>query len=106
LLETAINNSAGSSTGASSGIGANSVLGRIASGDRAAMRECLSLYGGLVWSMARTFTTNAADAEDAVEDVFIHLWQRAGALMRRKAVRCSLFLLSHGEDWSIGFEGM
>ncbi len=53
------------------------VLPRIAAGDPAAVPDCISRYGGLVWSLARRFLGNAADAEDAVQDVFIELWKNA-----------------------------
>lgn len=62
----------------------NTILERIAAGDRAAMRDCLATYGGLVWSLARTLTPSTADAEDATQDVFVHLWQRAAAFDRSK----------------------
>lgn len=51
------------------------VLGRVAAGDAAATRECLSRYGNLVWSIARRF--EAADAEDAVQEIFLDLWKSA-----------------------------
>ena len=35
-------------------------------------------FGPLVWSLARRFSSNAADAEDAAQDVFIALWRVAG----------------------------
>jgi len=35
-------------------------------------------FGPLVWSLARRFTANAADAEDAAQDVFVALWRVAG----------------------------
>jgi RNA polymerase sigma-70 factor (ECF subfamily) len=54
-----------------------SVLPRIAAGDPAAVPDCIARYGGLVWSLARRFLGNAADAEDAVQDVFIELWKNA-----------------------------
>jgi len=52
------------------------VLGRVAAGDSAAIRECLARYGNLVWSIARRF--EAADAEDAVQEIFLDLWKSAG----------------------------
>lgn len=58
-------------------IGTDCVLPRIASGDPAAVSDCISRYGGLVWSLARRFLGNATDAEDAVQDVFIELWKNA-----------------------------
>jgi RNA polymerase sigma-70 factor (ECF subfamily) len=57
--------------------GTDCVLPRIAAGDPAAVPDCLARYGGLVWSLARRFLGNAADAEDAVQDVFIELWKKA-----------------------------
>jgi RNA polymerase sigma-70 factor (ECF subfamily) len=53
------------------------VLNRVASGDPEAVEECLQTYGGLVWSVARRFCPNYADAEDAVQDVFIEVWRTA-----------------------------
>jgi RNA polymerase sigma-70 factor (ECF subfamily) len=53
------------------------VLPRIAAGDPAAEPDCITRYGGLVWALARRFLGNAADAEDAVQDVFIELWRNA-----------------------------
>ena len=54
------------------------VLQRVAAGDAAAVEECLQSYGGLVWSVARRFCPNYADAGDAVQDVFIEIWRTAG----------------------------
>lgn len=53
------------------------VLERIARGDRAAVPECLDRYGGLVWALARRHAADPADAEDAVQEVFIDLWRSA-----------------------------
>ncbi|MBB3209342.1 RNA polymerase sigma-70 factor (ECF subfamily) [Rhodopirellula rubra] len=55
-----------------------SVLTRIASGDRTAVDDCLDRYGGLVWSLAKRWVGNVDDAEDAVQDIFVELWQQAG----------------------------
>ena len=51
------------------------LLGRVAMGDRAAMRECLAQYGGLVWSLARRF--EGPDPEDAVQEIFVEVWKYA-----------------------------
>ncbi len=53
------------------------LLPRIAAGDPAAVQSCIARYGGLVWGLARRFLGNTADAEDAVQDVFIELWKNA-----------------------------
>jgi RNA polymerase sigma-70 factor (ECF subfamily) len=37
----------------------------------------LDRYGGLVWSMARRFSKQPAEAEDAAQEVFIELWRKA-----------------------------
>lgn len=54
---------------------APSLLSRVAAGDAAAVRECIAQYGGLVWSIARRF--ELADAEDAVQEIFLDLWKSA-----------------------------
>jgi RNA polymerase sigma factor (sigma-70 family) len=54
------------------------LLERVAAGDPSAVEGCLEKYRGLVWSMARRFVGNHADAEDAVQEVFIELWRHAG----------------------------
>ena len=56
---------------------AQAILKRIASGDRTAVEECLSAYGGLVWSIARKMLRNNDDAEDAVQEIFIDVWKNA-----------------------------
>jgi RNA polymerase sigma factor (sigma-70 family) len=57
---------------------APALLERIASGDPLAVEGCMTKYRGLVWSLARQFSRNYADAEDAVQEVFIELWRHAG----------------------------
>jgi len=55
-----------------------SVLQRIASGDSAAVRECMDQYGALVWSLARRLSRTASDAEDATQEIFLDIWRSAG----------------------------
>ena len=77
------------------------VLPRIAAGDPAAVPDCITRYGGLVWSLARRFLGNAADAEDAVQDVFIELWKNAARFdpaRGRVGRRCAAFLQLHRID--------
>ena len=54
-----------------------SILPRIAAGDPAAVEECLEHFGGLVWSLARRFCKEHAEAEDAVQEIFIEIWRNA-----------------------------
>ena len=53
------------------------LLPRIASGDERAVRDCVVRYGALVWSLARRWTAESGDAEDAVQEIFIDLWKTA-----------------------------
>lgn len=53
------------------------VLPNVAAGQPEAIEECLNRYGGLVWSLARRNCPDEQTAEDAVQDVFIKLWQVA-----------------------------
>lgn len=53
------------------------LLHRVASGDSAAVRECIDRYGGLVWSLARRASVGSGDAEDAVQEIFLDLWRSA-----------------------------
>ncbi len=52
-------------------------LERIADGDRGAVADCIETYSGLVWSLARRFLSNEADAEEAVQEIFMELWEKA-----------------------------
>jgi RNA polymerase sigma factor (sigma-70 family) len=53
------------------------LLPRIAGGDQSAVPECISRYGGLIWTLARRRLNSREDAEDAVQEVFIDLWRSA-----------------------------
>ena len=55
-----------------------SILQRIASGDAAAVRDCIDEYGALVWSLARRLTRTPSDAEDATQEIFLDIWRSAG----------------------------
>lgn len=53
------------------------LLPRIAAGDERAVRDCVARYGALVWSLARRWSAESGDAEDAVQEIFIDLWKTA-----------------------------
>ena len=50
-------------------------LPMVAAGHMAAMQECIDHYGPLIWSLARRFSANATDAEDAVQEAFIQAFR-------------------------------
>jgi RNA polymerase sigma-70 factor (ECF subfamily) len=50
------------------------LLSRASLGDPAAVKECLARFGPIVWGLARRMSPTRADAEDAVQDVFLDLW--------------------------------
>lgn len=54
------------------------LLPRIAAGDERAVRECVGRYGALVWSLARRWSPDTGEGEDAVQEIFIDLWRTAG----------------------------
>ncbi|RLS75577.1 MAG: sigma-70 family RNA polymerase sigma factor [Planctomycetota bacterium] len=54
------------------------ILPRVAASEPGAAEEFLARYGGLVWSLVRLAIRNAADAEEAVQDVFVEVWRQAG----------------------------
>jgi len=53
------------------------LLLRVATGDAPAARECVERFGGLVWALARRHTRSTADAEDAVQEIFLDVWRSA-----------------------------
>jgi len=54
-----------------------SILERVARGDQQAVRQCIDEFGGLVWAIARRMTRSRADAEDAVQEIFVDVWRSA-----------------------------
>lgn len=61
------------------------ILERVAAGDQAAVGEFIKRYGDLVWSLARRYLGYHADAEDAVQEIFIEIWNNAGRYDRNVA---------------------
>lgn len=53
------------------------LLPAVARGDAAAVKACLDRYGALVWSLARRMCRSGADAEDAVQEIFVSVWKNA-----------------------------
>lgn len=49
-------------------------LARAASGEKGAVEECVARFGPIVWGLARRMSPTRADAEDAVQEIFLDLW--------------------------------
>ena len=54
------------------------LLAEVASGDPKAFEELTKKYGNLIWSIARRYLSNQAEAEDAVQEIFLAPWKSAG----------------------------
>ncbi len=53
------------------------MLSRIALADKAAARECIDVYGEMIWAMAKNFTESENDAEKAAQEIFADIWKNA-----------------------------
>jgi RNA polymerase sigma factor (sigma-70 family) len=63
----------------------NTILPRIAAGDESAINDCLNQYGNLIWALAKKLTPKQEDAEDAVQEIFMEIWQNAARYDSSKA---------------------
>ena len=54
-----------------------SVLAQVAKREPESLNYCIERYGNLVWSLARRYSPSQADAEDAVQEIFLEIWQKA-----------------------------
>lgn len=59
------------------------LLPRIATGDSSAVEEFVETYQRVIWWMARQYASN--DPEDAVQEIFLALWQNAAKYDESKA---------------------
>jgi RNA polymerase sigma-70 factor, ECF subfamily len=68
------------------------LMTRLASGDRSALREVYDLCARDLYLFARTVANgNQADAEDALQECFIRLWQNRQGLGAVRNLRAYLF---------------
>jgi RNA polymerase sigma-70 factor (ECF subfamily) len=55
------------------------ILPQIAAGEARAMNRCITQYGGIVWSIARRYIKDTAEAEDLVQEVFTEVWKKSAS---------------------------
>jgi len=60
------------------------LLGRIESGDQAAMSALFDRYGTLVYSVALRVLKDASEAEDVMQEIFVQVWKNPGAYVSGK----------------------
>lgn len=61
------------------------LMHRVADGDEGSVAELYDRFGSLVYKVARQLLPSRAEAEDAVQEVFIRLWQTADRYDPRRA---------------------
>lgn len=71
------------------------LMRRIAGGDEAALGELLHRYSSTLMSLATRILGNPADAEEVLQEVFVHAWNRAASYdPGRSSVSTWLVLIS------------
>lgn len=53
------------------------ILIDVAAGKPEGVEACLARFSGAVWNLARRYSPNDQDAEDAVQDIFLDVWKSA-----------------------------
>ncbi|HMN94837.1 MAG TPA: sigma-70 family RNA polymerase sigma factor [Phycisphaerales bacterium] len=61
------------------------LMSRVATGDQRAVEELYDRFGALVFKSARQILPSRAEADDAVQEVFIRLWRTADRFDPRRA---------------------
>lgn len=69
------------------------LMRRVASNDEAAIAELYDRFGSLVYRMAVQAMPNKAEAEDAVQEVFIRLWRTADRYDQTRAALVTWVML-------------
>lgn len=63
---------------ANPGIESLTILQRIGRRDKTAVKECIDIYGNLVWALARKYTDSLEEAETATQEIFLDIWRYVG----------------------------
>ncbi len=54
------------------------ILIRIGKNDRTAVKDCIDIYGSVVWSISKRYSNSTEEAENAVSEIFLDIWRCAG----------------------------
>src|SRR5262249_24435023 len=69
------------------------LMQRVAANDAAAMSTLYDRFGSLVYRLAYQVMRRRADAEDAVQEVFVRLWRTAGRYDPKRAALVTWVML-------------
>jgi len=69
------------------------LMDRVAKGENSAIEELYDRFGSLVFRMAYQMMPTKAEAEDAVQEIFIRLWKSADRYSRKKAALITWVML-------------
>ena len=90
---------------ASEGLQANAeefLLPLVAKGDGQAMKRCIDKYGPLVWSIVCRRISERNDAEEACQEIFTEIWQKAGSYkpeVARETTYIGMIARRRSIDW-------
>jgi RNA polymerase sigma-70 factor (ECF subfamily) len=79
-----------------------SLLPLVAKGDGQAMKRCIDAYGPLVWSIVCRRISERNDAEEACQEIFTEVWQKAGSYnpeLSRESTFIGLIARRRSIDW-------
>jgi RNA polymerase sigma factor (sigma-70 family) len=78
------------------------LVGRCLDGDQSAWNEIVERYGRLVYSVARRYGLDDADADDVFQGVFAALFQHLDRLRDQTRLSSWLITTTHRTCWRIG----
>ena len=73
----------------------DSLLQQVAAGNQSAVQECIDRYGSLVWSLAKRWSSDPSDAEDATQDVFLLAYRKLATFRGDSSFSTWLYRLAY-----------
>ena len=53
------------------------IIQRLINKDKSAVKDCIDKYGGLIWTLAKKYTSSIEEAETATVEIFADVWRYA-----------------------------